>query len=56
MYFFEHPPKGTLTKTNGDGDRMFYHQDSNTFGVLTSDGTAKTMFRPSAGINYWRRQ
>ena len=56
LYFFEHPPKGTLTKTNGDGDRMFYHQDSNTFGVLTSDGTAKTMFRPSAGINYWRRQ
>ena len=56
LYFFEHPPKGTLTKTNRDGDRMFYHQDSNTFGVVTSDGTAKTMFRPSAGINYWRRQ
>lgn len=56
LYFFEHPPKGTLTKTNRDGDKMFYHQESNTFGVMTSDGTAKTMFRPSAGINYWRRQ
>lgn len=56
LYFFEHPPKGTLTKTNSDGDKLFYHQNSNTFGVMTSDGTAKTMFRPSAGINYWKRQ
>lgn len=56
LYFFEHPPKGTLTKTNADGDKMFYHQESNTFGVVTSDGTPKTMFRPTAGIDYWRRQ
>ncbi|MCQ2403932.1 MAG: hypothetical protein MJ202_09435 [Lentisphaeria bacterium] len=56
LYFLEHPPKGTLAKTNRDGDKMFYHEESNTFGVMTSDGTAKTMFRPSAGINYWRRQ
>ena len=56
LYFFEHPPVGTLTKTNAEGDRLFYHQASNTFGVTTADGVPKTMFRPNAGINYWRRQ
>lgn len=57
LYFFSKPPQGTLTKVDKEtGDKKFYHQPSNTFGVTTSEGFPKTMFRPSAGINYWRRQ
>ena len=57
LYFFSKPPQGTLTKVDREtGDKKYYHQTSNTFGVTTSQGIPKTMFRPSAGINYWRRQ
>ncbi|MBO4528117.1 MAG: hypothetical protein IKX30_15125 [Victivallales bacterium] len=57
LYFFSKPPQGTLTKVDKEtGDKKYYHQTSNTFGVTTSQGIPKTMFRPSAGINYWRRQ
>ena len=57
LYFFSKPPLGTQKKTDREtGDIKYYHQTSNTFGVTTSQGIPKTMFRPSAGINYWRRQ
>ena len=57
LYFFSMPPQGTLTKVDKEtGDKKFYHRPSNTFGVMTSQGFPKTMFRPSAGINYWERQ
>ena len=57
LYFFSKPPQGTLTKVDAEtGDKKYYHQTSNTFGVTTSQGIPKTMFRPNAGINYWRRQ
>ena len=57
LYFFSKPPQGTLMKEDKEtGDKKYYHQPSNTFGVTTSQGFPKTMFRPNAGINYWRRQ
>ena len=57
LYFFSKPPLGTMKKVDREtGDIKYYHQTSNTFGVTTSQGVPKTMFRPNAGINYWRRQ
>ncbi|MBO7621307.1 MAG: hypothetical protein J6T06_12400 [Victivallales bacterium] len=56
LYFFEHPPPGTLRKTRGNGDRLYYYPRTNTFGVTTADGTPKTMFRPDSGMDYCNRQ
>jgi hypothetical protein len=54
--FFKNPPTGTLTKVRSNGDKLFYNPANNTFGVQAADGTPRTMFRPSAGINYWNKQ
>ena len=56
LFFFERPPPGTLFKSRGNGDRLYYHPRTNTFGVTTADGTPKTMFRPDRGMDYWNRQ
>ena len=39
-------PKGTLTKTRANGDVIKYNEKSNTFGVMTKNGTPRTMFKP----------
>ncbi|RDX39103.1 hypothetical protein DZA51_00240 [Vibrio campbellii] len=44
--FMNSPPKGTLTRTRPNGDAIRYHEKSNTFGVMTKDGTPRTMFKP----------
>lgn len=54
--YFKKPPKEILTKRNDDGDYLFFHPPTKTFGVATEDGAIKTMFRPNAGIKYWERQ
>ena len=57
LKFFRDPPPGTLRKTRGkNGDRLYYHPESNIFGATTSGGIPKTMFRPDKGIRYWKRQ
>lgn len=56
MKFFQYPPAGTLTKVNEAGDRLYYYEKLNIFGVTTDKGVPKTMFKPNAGIRYWRRQ
>ena len=56
LRFFADPPEGTLKKFRKNGDRLYYHQKSNYFGVTTKDGTPKTFFRPNRGIRYWNRQ
>lgn len=57
LKFFRDPPPGTLRKTRGkNGDRLYYHPDSNIFGATTAKGIPKTMFRPDRGIRYWKRQ
>ena len=45
-----------LTKTESDGDLLFYDVESNTFGVLSQDGYIRTCFKPDDGIEYWNRQ
>ena len=54
--FFNDPPAGTLTKTRANGDKLFYDPATNTFGVQAANGAPRTLFRPTAGINYWNNQ
>ena len=54
--FFSNPPKGTKFKRRGNGDRLFYYEKNNFFGVTTKDEFIKTFFRPNRGIRYWNRQ
>ena len=54
--FFRSPPAGTEIKINEKGERLYYHEKSNTFGVITGDGVPKTFFRPEKGNKYWKRQ
>lgn len=50
-----HPPSGAFTKARGR-DTLFYDPTTNTFSVKGADGSPKTMFRPTDGINYWNKQ
>jgi pyocin large subunit-like protein len=54
--FVSHPPPGTLTKHESDGDTLFYNPASNTFAVRRRDGAPRTMFKPDNGMEYWNRQ
>jgi len=54
--FMTNSPSGTLSKTRSNGDILKYHEESNTFGVMTKDGVPKTMFRPDDGIQYFEKQ
>ena len=41
------PHKGTLTKVCPDtGDVVRYYPTTNTFGVMSNEGTPRTMFKP----------
>lgn len=44
--FVKHPPTDTLIKSRANGDRLYYHEESNTFVVTNKEGQPKTMFRP----------
>jgi Hemagglutinin repeat len=54
--FVSAPPSGTLVKTAPNGDVLLYNPSTNTFGVRTSDGLPKTMFKPDDGMTYWSKQ
>jgi pyocin large subunit-like protein len=54
--FVEHPPKGTLTFTRRNGDKLFYDPRGNVFAVATSGGAPRTMFKPEDGMAYWEEQ
>ena len=56
LEFFRNPPAGTFFKRRPNGDRLFYYEKDNYFGVTTKDGAVKTFFRPDRGIRYWNRQ
>ena len=56
LAFFGNPPAGTLFKTRTNGDRIYYHQASNTFGVTTKSGSVKCFFRPREGAAIWQKQ
>jgi hypothetical protein len=54
--FFNDPPLGTLKKKRGNGDTLFYHKETNTFGVVDKNGTPRTFYKPKRGENYWNNQ
>lgn len=46
-----------LFKTEAeDGDGVYYIEQSNEFVILSTDGYIRTYFRPSGGIDYFKRQ
>ncbi|MBP6218267.1 MAG: hypothetical protein KA436_06750 [Oligoflexales bacterium] len=47
--FMKNPPSGTLTKVRPTGDKIFYHQETNTLAIETADGIARTMYKPKIG-------
>ena len=58
--FVTTPPPGTLVKTAPNGDVLLYNPAMTTFGVRTSDGLPRTMFKPdpsqhgySTNIDFW---
>lgn len=54
--FVNEPPKGALTLTRDNGDRLIYDPAANVFAVATKDGAPRTMFKPDDGMAYWERQ
>jgi pyocin large subunit-like protein len=54
--FIAEPPKGAMTLTRNNGDRLLYDPKSNTFAVATREGAPRTMFKPDDGMAYWREQ
>jgi len=33
-----------------------YDESTNTFGSYNSDGSTKTFYKPTDGVEYWNRQ
>lgn len=54
--FVSHPPKGTLTMTRNNGDRLLYDPKANVFAVASKAGAPRTMFKPDEGMAYWEEQ
>jgi pyocin large subunit-like protein len=54
--FVSQPPKGTLTLTRNNGDKLFYDPKSNVFAVASKAGAPRTMFKPDEGMAYWEEQ
>ncbi len=54
--FVSNPPKGTLTLTRNNGDRLFYDPKGNVFAVASKAGAPRTMFKPDEGMAYWEEQ
>ena len=54
--FVSQPPKGTLTMTRNNGDKLFYDPKGNVFAVASRAGAPRTMFKPDEGMAYWEEQ
>lgn len=44
-----------MTKTRANGDLLIYNKATNEFTVKASDGTIRTLFKPTDGIDYFNR-
>ena len=54
--FIKSPPAGTLTKVRANGDKLYYSPQHNIFISIEKNGTPRTMFKPSKGMQYWEKQ
>ncbi len=50
------PSTNVMKKIRNNGDVFRYDPATNTFGAFRSDGSLKTMFKPTDGANYWKKQ
>lgn len=44
------------TKIDADGVIRVYDPKTNTFGSFNPDGSTKTFFKPTRGVDYWNSQ
>lgn len=54
--FTEGSPAGVEKVSRPNGDTLFYQASTNTFAVVSRDGTPRTMFKPDDGPTYWAQQ
>lgn len=54
--FVTSPPKGTLTYSRRNGDKLFYDPKGNVFAVASKAGAPRTLFKPDEGMAYWEEQ
>lgn len=54
--FLDSPPAGVDTVKRPNGDTLYYQASTNTFAVVSRDGTPRTMFKPDDGPTYWAQQ
>ena len=54
--FTGNTPAGVEKVSRPNGDTLFYQASTNTFAVVSRDGTPRTMFKPDDGPNYWAQQ
>ena len=54
--FLDSPPEGVDTVKRPNGDTLYYQASTNTFAVVSRDGTPRTMFKPDDGPTYWAQQ
>lgn len=54
--FFSGSGDDYLQYTRPDGDVVKYRSSDNTFGVISNDGTIRTMFKPKEGAAYFEQQ
>ncbi|CAN5217202.1 hypothetical protein BH10PSE2_BH10PSE2_12290 [soil metagenome] len=54
--FTTNPPAGVDTVKRPNGDTLYYQASTNTFAVVSRDGTPRTMFKPDDGPTYWAQQ
>jgi RHS repeat-associated protein len=50
--FMQNPPPGTLTKVRArNGDVVRYEPSTNTFGVMDSNGSVRTFYKPDPAVH-----
>ena len=54
--FTDSPPAGVETVKRPNGDTLYFQVSTNTFAVVSRDGTPRTMFKPDDGPAYWAQQ
>lgn len=54
--FTSRPPAGTERAERPNGDVLLYQASTNTFAVVSRDGSPRTMFKPRDGTAYWAEQ
>ena len=54
--FTSSPPSDAETVKRPNGDTLIYQASTNTFAVVARNGSARTMFKPTTGADYWAEQ